>query len=125
QARAAVAHAKQYCDDVEFSAEDGSRSDIEFMAEVVKAAIEEGATTINIADTVGYTMPHEYAEIFRELYRLVPELKDVVVSVHCHDDLGMAVANSFAGLTAGARQVEGAVNGIAERAGNASPGETG
>jgi 2-isopropylmalate synthase len=90
------------------------------MAEVVKAAIEEGATTINIPDTVGYTMPHEYAEIFRELYRLVPELHDVVVSVHCHDDLGMAVANSFAGLTAGARQVECAVNGIGERAGNAS-----
>ncbi len=120
QARAAVAHAKQYCDDVEFSLEDASRSDVEFMAEVVKAAIEEGATTINIADTVGYTMPHEYAEIFRELYRLVPELKDVMVSVHCHDDLGMAVANSFAGLTAGARQVECAVNGIGERAGNAS-----
>src|SRR5689334_11504522 len=120
QARAAVAHAKQYCDDVEFSPEDGSRSDVEFMAEVVKAAIEEGATTINIPDTVGYTMPHEYAEIFAELYRLVPELKDVVVSVHCHDDLGLAVANSFAGLTAGARQVECAMNGIGERAGNAS-----
>src|SRR5689334_18882929 len=120
QARAAVAHAKQYCDDVEFSPEDGSRSDVEFMAEVVKAAIEEGATTINIPDTVGYTMPHEYAEIFCELYRLVPELKDVVVSVHCHDDLGLAVANSFAGLTAGARQVECAMNGIGERAGNAS-----
>jgi 2-isopropylmalate synthase len=120
QARAAVAHAKQYCDDVEFSPEDGSRSDVEFMAEVVRVAIDEGATTINIPDTVGYTMPHEYAEIFRELYRLVPELKDVVVSVHCHDDLGLAVANSFAGLTAGARQVECAVNGIGERAGNAA-----
>jgi 2-isopropylmalate synthase len=120
QARAAVAHAKQYCDDVEFSSEDASRSDVEFMAEVVKAAIEEGATTINIADTVGYTMPHEYAQIFADLYRLVPELKDVVVSVHCHDDLGMAVANSFAGLTAGARQVECAINGIGERAGNAA-----
>src|SRR5215208_2054488 len=120
QARAAVAHAKEYCDDVEFSPEDGSRSDVEFMAEVVKVAIAEGATTINIPDTVGYTMPHEYAAIFRELYRLVPELKDVVVSVHCHDDLGLAVANSFAGLTAGARQVECAINGIGERAGNAS-----
>src|SRR5437764_967192 len=95
-------------------------SDVEFMAEVVKAAIDEGATTINIPDTVGYTMPHEYAEIFRRLYELVPELADVVVSVHCHDDLGLAVANSFAGLTAGARQVECAVNGIGERAGNAS-----
>src|SRR4051812_3382063 len=90
------------------------------MAEVVKAAIEEGATTINIPDTVGYTMPHEYAEIFAELYRLVPELRDVVVSVHCHDDLGLAVANSFAGVMAGARQVECAINGIGERAGNAS-----
>jgi 2-isopropylmalate synthase len=120
QARAAVAHAKQYCDDVEFSPEDGSRSDVEFMAEVVKGAIEEGATTINIPDTVGYTMPHEYAAIFRRLYVLVPELTNVVVSVHCHDDLGLAVANSFAGLTAGARQVECAVNGIGERAGNAS-----
>src|SRR3989454_9210683 len=120
QARAAVAHAKEYCDDVEFSPEDGSRSDVEFMAEVVKVVLEEGATTINIPDTVGYTMPHEYAEIFSELYRLVPELRDVVVSVHCHDDLGLAVANSFAGLTAGARQVECAMNGIGERAGNAS-----
>jgi 2-isopropylmalate synthase len=120
QARAAVAHAKEYCDDVEFSPEDGSRSDVEFMAEVVKVAIGEGATTINIPDTVGYTMPHEYAEIFRQLYELVPELRDVVVSVHCHDDLGLAVANSFAGLTAGARQVECAMNGIGERAGNAA-----
>jgi len=120
QARAAVAHAKHYCDDVEFSPEDGSRSDVEFMAEVVKAAIEEGATTINIPDTVGYTMPHEYADIFRRLYELVPDLDGVVVSVHCHDDLGLAVANSFAGLTAGARQVECAINGIGERAGNAS-----
>src|SRR6187551_3846817 len=75
QARAAVAHAKQYCDDVEFSPEDGSRSDVEFMAEVVAAAIAEGATTITIPDTVGYTMPHEYEQIFEDLYRLVPELK--------------------------------------------------
>jgi 2-isopropylmalate synthase len=120
QARAAVAHAKEYCDDVEFSPEDGSRSDVEFMAEVVKIAIAEGATTINIPDTVGYTMPHEYAEIFKRLYELVPELANVVVSVHCHDDLGLAVANSFAGVLAGARQVECAMNGIGERAGNAS-----
>src|SRR5438132_6065013 len=120
QARAAVAHAKEFCDDVEFSPEDGSRSDVEFMAEVVKVALEEGATTINIPDTVGYTMPDEYGEMFRRLYELVPELADVVVSVHCHDDLGLAVANSFAGVLAGARQVECAVNGIGERAGNAS-----
>src|SRR3954466_293533 len=120
QARAAVAHAKQYTDDVEFSPEDGSRSDVEFMAEVIQIAIDEGATTINVPDTVGYTMPHEYEAMFEELYRLVPDLRTVVLSVHCHDDLGLAVANSLAGVTAGARQVECAMNGIGERAGNAS-----
>jgi 2-isopropylmalate synthase len=120
QARAAVAHARQYTDDVEFSPEDGSRSDVEFMAEVVQIAIDEGATTINVPDTVGYTMPHEYAEMWRRLYELVPDLANVTTSVHCHNDLGLAVANSFAGVTAGARQVECAINGIGERAGNAS-----
>src|SRR5436189_1112413 len=120
QARAAVAHAKGYTDDVEFSPEDGSRSDVEFMAEVIQIALDEGATTINVPDTVGYTMPHEYGAMFEELYRLVPDLRNVVVSVHCHNDLGLAVANSFAGLQAGCRQVECAVNGIGERAGNAS-----
>ena len=84
------------------------------------AAIEEGATTINIPDTVGYAMPQEYAAFLGRLYELVPGLRDVVLSVHCHDDLGLAVANSFAGLQAGARQVECAINGIGERAGNAS-----
>jgi 2-isopropylmalate synthase len=120
QARAAVAQARAYTDDVEFSPEDGSRSDVEFMAEVIQIALDEGATTINVPDTVGYTMPQEYAAMFEELYRLVPDLRNVVVSVHCHDDLGLAVANSFAGLQAGCRQVECAVNGIGERAGNAS-----
>jgi 2-isopropylmalate synthase len=120
QARAAVAQAKGFTDDVEFSPEDGSRSDVEFMAEVIQIAIDEGATTINVPDTVGYTMPHEYAEMFEQLYELVPDLRNVVVSVHCHDDLGLAVANSFAGLRAGCRQVECAMNGIGERAGNAS-----
>ena len=120
QARAAVAHAKQYTDDVEFSPEDGSRSDVEFMAEVIQIALDEGATTINVPDTVGFTMPHEYKAMFEQLYRLVPGLKDVTVSVHCHNDLGLAVANSFAGLQAGCRQVECAVNGIGERAGNTS-----
>ncbi len=120
QARAAVAHARQYTDDVEFSPEDGSRSNVEFMAEVIEIAIAEGATTINVPDTVGYTMPHEYAAMFDELYRLVPALHGVTLSVHCHDDLGLAVANSLAGIGAGARQVECAVNGIGERAGNAS-----
>src|SRR5687767_13336655 len=120
QARAAVAHAKQYSDDVEFSPEDGSRSEVEFMAEVIQIAIDEGATTINVPDTVGYTMPDEYAAMWRRLYELVPDLHEVTTSVHCHNDLGLAVANSFAGVMAGARQVEGAINGIGERAGNAS-----
>jgi 2-isopropylmalate synthase len=120
QARAAVAHAKQYCDDVEFSPMDATRADLEFTAEVLQIAIDEGATTINVPDTVGYSMPEEYAQMWRELYRLVPDLAGVVTSVHCHDDLGLAVANSFAGVQAGARQVECAVNGIGERAGNAS-----
>jgi 2-isopropylmalate synthase len=120
QARAAVAHARELTDDVEFSPEDGSRSDVEFMAEVIQIAIDEGATTINVPDTVGYTMPQEYAAMFERLYRLVPGLRDVTVSVHCHNDLGLAVANSLAGLAVGARQVECAVNGIGERAGNAS-----
>jgi 2-isopropylmalate synthase len=120
QARAAVAHAREYTDDVEFSPEDGSRSEIEFMAEVIQIALDEGATTINVPDTVGYTMPDEYAEMWRALYELVPDLTKVTTSVHCHNDLGLAVANSFAGLVAGCRQVECAVNGIGERAGNAS-----
>jgi 2-isopropylmalate synthase len=120
QARAAVAHAKQYLDDVEFSPMDATRAELEFTAEVCQIAIDEGATTINIPDTVGYTMPHEYATFLGGLYELVPDLHNVVLSVHCHDDLGLAVANSFAGLQAGARQVECAVNGIGERAGNAS-----
>jgi 2-isopropylmalate synthase len=120
QARAAVAHAREYSEDVEFSPEDGSRSDVEFMAEVIQIAIEEGATTINVPDTVGYTMPEEYAEMWRRLYELLPDLAKVTTSVHCHNDLGLAVANSFAGVMAGARQVECAVNGIGERAGNAS-----
>jgi 2-isopropylmalate synthase len=120
QARAAVAHAKQYVDDVEFSPMDATRADIEFTAEVCQIAIDEGATTINIPDTVGYTMPHEFTEYLEKLYEFVPVLRTIVLSVHCHDDLGLAVANSFAGLLAGARQVECAINGIGERAGNAS-----
>ncbi len=120
QARAAVSHARELVDDVEFSTEDGFRSDRGFQAEVIAAAIEAGASTINIPDTVGYATPEEYAAMFTRLYELVPELHDVVVSVHCHDDLGLAVANSVAGLGAGARQVECAINGIGERAGNTS-----
>jgi 2-isopropylmalate synthase len=120
QARAAVAHARALVDDVEFSPMDATRADLEYTAEVVQIAIDEGATTINIADTVGYTVPQEFDAFLRRLYDLVPELRDVTLSVHCHDDLGLAVANSLAGVMAGARQVECAVNGIGERAGNAS-----
>ena len=120
QARAAVAHARSLCDDVEFSPMDATRADVEYTAEVIQIALDEGATTINIPDTVGYVMPDEFKGFLGRLYELVPGLRDVVLSVHCHDDLGMAVANSFAGLQAGARQVELAVNGIGERAGNAS-----
>jgi 2-isopropylmalate synthase len=120
QARAAVSTARAYCDDVEFSPMDATRADIEFTAEVCAIAVEEGATTVNIPDTVGYTTPEEYTEYFRSLYELVPALREVELSVHCHDDLGLAVANSYAGVLAGARQVECAVNGIGERAGNCS-----
>ena len=120
QARAAVAHARRYCDDVEFSPMDATRADVEFTAEVVQIALEEGATTINVPDTVGYSMPDEYAAMFEELQRLLPDLAGVTLSTHCHDDLGLAVANSFAGVQAGCRQVECAINGIGERAGNAS-----
>jgi 2-isopropylmalate synthase len=120
QARAAVALAKSYCDDVEFSPMDATRADVEFTAEVCAIAVEEGATVVNIPDTVGYTTPEEYVGYFRRLYELVPALRDVRASVHCHDDLGLAVANSYAGVLAGARQVECAVNGIGERAGNCS-----
>ncbi len=120
QARAAVAQAKGYCEDVEFSPMDATRADPEYTAEVLQIAIDEGATTINIPDTVGYTTPDEYAAFLTQLYEYVPDLRNVVLSVHCHDDLGLAVANSLAGLQAGARQVECAINGIGERAGNAS-----
>ncbi len=106
--------------DVEFSAMDASRSEPEFLVEVIGIAIEEGATTVNIPDTVGYAQPLEFGDFIRELYRLCPALNDVTVSCHCHDDLGLAVANSLAAVRAGATQVECAVNGIGERAGNAS-----
>src|SRR5205085_3759562 len=103
-----------------FSCEDSTRSDIAYVAEVVRATIAEGASTINLPDTVGYTMPTEYQRFLIELYERCPELSEVTVSVHCHNDLGLAVANSLAGIQVGARQVECCVNGIGERAGNAS-----
>ena len=120
QARAAVALARSYCEDVEFSPMDATRADVEFTAEVCAIAVAEGATVVNIPDTVGYTTPAEYGQYLARLYELVPELASVRLSVHCHDDLGMAVANSYAGVLAGARQVECAINGIGERAGNCS-----
>jgi 2-isopropylmalate synthase len=120
QARAAVALARSYCDDVEFSPMDATRADVEFTAEVCAIAVAEGATVINIPDTVGYTTPEEYSAYLRRLYELIPDLDKVTLSVHCHDDLGLAVANSYAGVLAGARQVECAINGIGERAGNCS-----
>jgi 2-isopropylmalate synthase len=120
QAKAAVALAKSYCEDVEFSPMDATRADIEFTADVCAIAVAEGATVINIPDTVGYTTPEEYTAYLRRLYELIPGLDGVTLSVHCHDDLGLAVANSYAGVLAGARQVECAVNGIGERAGNCS-----
>ena len=117
---AAVRVARTIVDDVEFSCEDSTRSDPAFVAEVVAAAIAEGATTINLPDTVGYTMPNEFQRFLLDLYDRCPPLRDVTLSVHCHNDLGLAVANSLAGVQVGARQVEGCVNGIGERAGNAS-----
>jgi 2-isopropylmalate synthase len=120
QAKAAVALAKSLCDDVEFSPMDATRADVEFTAEVCAIAVAEGADVVNIPDTVGYTTPEEYRRYFERLYELAPGLRDVRLSVHCHDDLGLAVANSYAGVLAGARQVECAVNGIGERAGNCS-----
>ncbi|HKC38919.1 MAG TPA: 2-isopropylmalate synthase [Gemmatimonadales bacterium] len=118
--RAAVQRARGYAADVEFSAEDATRSDLDFLCRVVLVAITEGATTINLPDTVGYTTPAEYAELFRAVRDRVPEAEKVVLSAHCHDDLGLAVANSLAAIDAGAGQVECTINGIGERAGNAA-----
>jgi 2-isopropylmalate synthase len=115
-----VKYARQFFDDVEFSAEDSARTELPFLAEVVAAAIGAGATTINVPDTVGYALPSTYGETITYLKKNVPGIDKVVLSVHCHNDLGLAVANSLAGVMAGARQVECTINGIGERAGNAS-----
>ncbi len=120
QAAAAVRQARTYVDDVEFSAEDATRSDIDYLAEMVRVTIEAGATTINLPDTVGYSTPDDYATMFREIRRLVPRVAEIRLSAHCHDDLGMAVANSLSSLGAGVRQIECTINGIGERAGNAA-----
>jgi 2-isopropylmalate synthase len=118
--RQGVRRARSYTDDVEFSAEDASRTDPDFLCRVVEVAIAEGATTINLPDTVGYALPAEYAAMFRSVRERVPGAERVTFSAHCHDDLGLAVANSIAAVQAGARQVECTVNGIGERAGNAA-----
>ena len=120
QAAEFVELACRYSDDVEFSAEDATRSDPAFLAEVVKVAIAAGAKTINLPDTVGYTTPDEYKALFARMHRDVPDAETVIFSTHCHNDLGMAVANSLAGVEGGARQVECTINGIGERAGNAA-----
>ena len=115
-----VARAKQYCEDVEFSPMDATRSEREYVYTMIQECIEAGATTVNIPDTVGYTIPEEFEKFIRSIYEHVPSIHKAVISVHCHDDLGLAVANSLAAVRAGARQVEVCVNGIGERAGNAS-----
>jgi 2-isopropylmalate synthase len=114
--------ARSFVDDVEFSPEDATRSDRNFLIEMVRIAIEAGATTINMPDTVGYTTPEEYGQMFREVRERIPAVDEqgIILSSHCHDDLGLAVANSLAAIQAGARQVECTINGIGERAGNAA-----
>ena len=116
----AVLYAKTFTDDVEFSAEDAGRTDIGYLADVIETAIEAGATTVNIPDTTGYTLPFEYGAKIAELVKRVKNIKKAVISVHCHNDLGLAVANSIAAIQNGARQIECTINGIGERAGNAS-----
>ncbi len=120
QARDSVRLAKSLCADVEFSPEDATRSDPEFLCQVLEAVVEAGATTLNIPDTVGYTVPAEFAELIARIRGTVRGVKDVTISAHCHNDLGLAVANTLAAVAAGARQVECTINGIGERAGNAS-----
>src|SRR5687768_7235175 len=118
--RRAVAQARNYADDVEFSAEDATRSDIDYLCEVLDTAVEAGASVLNVPDTVGYTTPSEFKHLVEQVIERVVRDRDVIVSVHCHNDLGLAVANSLAAIAAGARQVECTINGIGERAGNAS-----
>ncbi len=120
QAAECVALACTYSDNVEFSAEDATRSDPAFLTEIVKVAIQAGATTINLPDTVGYTTPDEYKQLFQRMQLEIPGAEDIIFSTHCHNDLGMAVANSLAGVEGGARQIECTINGIGERAGNAA-----
>lgn len=117
---AAVKHARKYTDDVEFSCEDAGRTHIDYLCRMVEAAINAGAKTVNIPDTVGYTTPTEFGGIIGQLFNRVPNIDQAIISVHCHNDLGLAVANSLAAVEQGARQVECTINGIGERAGNCS-----
>ena len=123
-AKESVRYAKKLCDNIEFSAQDATRTDKDFLIEVLKVAVEEGATTINVPDTVGYATPQDYLDLLKAVYDEVKGgNEDVIISTHCHNDLGLAVANSLTAITAGARQIEGAINGIGERAGNTSTEE--
>ena len=120
QAVRAVKHARNLCADVEFSCEDAGRSELDFLCRIIEAAIKAGARTINIPDTVGYAIPHQFAETIGQIITRVPNADQAIFSVHCHNDLGLAVANSLAAVAAGARQVECTINGLGERAGNAA-----
>jgi 2-isopropylmalate synthase len=120
----AVKRAKQYTDDVEFYCEDSGRADKEYLYKMVEAVIDAGATTVNIPDTTGYSIPQQFGQLIADIFKNVPNAKKTVISVHCHDDLGMAVANTLAGVANGARQIECTINGVGERAGNASLEET-
>lgn len=116
----AVKRARQYTDNVEFSPEDAGRSELDFLCEILEAVIKAGATTINIPDTVGYTLPHQFGALIKSLIEKIPNSDKAIFSTHCHNDLGLAVANSLAGVLNGARQVECTINGLGERAGNAA-----
>jgi 2-isopropylmalate synthase len=118
QVRSMVAYARNLCPTIEFSAEDATRSDWDYLCRVFEAAINSGATTINVPDSVGYILPQEYESLFHYLRERVPGMEDVTMSAHCHNDLGMATANTLAAIRAGARQVEVTINGLGERAGN-------
>ena len=120
QAVKAVKHARGYVDDVEFYAEDAGRADLEFLCRLTEAVIKAGATVVNIPDTTGYCLPGEYGEKIKYIYNCVPNVDKAMISIHCHNDLGLATANSLAGIMNGARQIECTINGIGERAGNTS-----
>src|SRR3989344_3041696 len=117
-AKEMVKYAKSFCDDIEFSPEDASRTDMDYMCKVIEEAINSGATTINVPDTVGYAQPEEFGARFKYIIEHVPNIKGIILSAHCHNDLGLATANSLAAIQNGATQVEGTINGIGERAGN-------